>query len=299
MQLSVIIVSYNTKELLKDCLESIQLSRKGLESETFVVDNNSHDGSASFVKSKFNWVKLIENESNMGFSKANNIAIKKTKGEYLLILNPDTKVQKDTLFEMINFMKSHKETAVATCRVELPSGRLDKDCRRRFPSPWRAFTHFSGISKLLSGSNIFDQYQMGYISDNKEHEVDSCVGAFMIVRKSAINKVGLFDEDFFFYGEDLDWCWRFKESGFKIFYTPITKITHYKGAASGIKPPSAHLSKASVSSRLKAVKESTRAMELFYEKHYYSIYPRILTWLVISTVKLLEKYRLYKIAHSL
>ncbi|KKR88110.1 MAG: WsbD [Candidatus Curtissbacteria bacterium GW2011_GWA1_41_11] len=297
--LSVIIVSYNTKELLKDCLDSIQLSIEGIEGEIFVVDNNSSDNTISLIKAKYKWVKLIENKSNLGFSKANNIAIKKAKGKYLLILNPDTKLRKDTISKMINFMQSRDEIAVTTCRVELPSGSMDRDCRRHFPTPWRAFAHFSGLSKIFSGSKIFDQYQMGYLSENTEHEVDSCVGAFMFIRASAIKKVGLFDEDFFFYGEDLDWCWRFKQLGYKIVYTPVTKIIHYKGAASGIKPPSAHLSKATIESKKRAVVESTRAMELFYQKHYTDKYPRLITWSVILSVKLLEKYRLFKISHSL
>jgi len=297
--LSVIIVSYNTKKLLNDCLDSLRVSIEGIESEIFVVDNNSSDDTISLIKAKYKWVKLIENKSNIGFSKANNQALKKAKGKYYLILNPDTKLMPDTLEKMIGFMEKNAQAGIATCRVELPSGQLDRDCRRHFPTPWRAFTHFSNLSKIFRESKIFDQYQIGYFPENKVYEVDSCVGAFMFVRASAVKKVGLFDEDFFFYGEDLDWCWRFKQSGYKIFYTPITKIIHYKGAASGIKPLSAHLSKATIESKKRAVKESTRAMELFYKKHYLDKYPRILTWLVISSVKILGRVRLYKIEHGL
>lgn len=299
MQLSIIIVSFNTKELLKECLDSVKISAKNIESETYVVDNNSSDGSTDLVKDQYEWVNLIENNSNVGFSKANNKALKKAIGDYSLILNPDTKLEKNTLKKMIDFINSDSTIGIATCKVQLPGGKLDHDCRRHFPSPWRAFTHFSQLSKLFSGSKIFDQYHMGYISTEEEHEIDSCVGAFMLVRSSAIKKVGLFDEDFFFYGEDLDWCWRFKKGGYKIIYTPITKIIHYKGAASGIKPLSAHLSKASVESKKRAVRESTRAMELFYKKHYKNIYPGFLTWLVITVVKLLERYRIFKVDHNL
>ena len=229
--------------------------------------------------------QFYSNKSNTGFSKANNIAIKKAAGEYILILNPDTKLKNDTLNKMLDFMKKNKNIAVGTCRVELPSGNLDPDCRRHFPTPWRAFSHFTKLSKIFSGSKIFDQYQMGYLSENTQHDVDACVGAFMMVRSSAIKKVGLFDEDYFFYGEDLDWCWRFNDGGYKITYTPITKIIHYKGAASGIKQPSAHLSKATVESKIRAVKESTRAMELFYKKHYKDLYPVYLTGPVLLVVK--------------
>lgn len=298
LQLSIIIVSYNTEELLSECLNSVRIAASTIDSETFVVDNKSSDNTVSDIKSNYKWVNLIESSANIGFSKANNLALKKAKGEYILILNPDTKVEKDSFNKMLKFMMSNKDVAVVTCRVELPSGKLDKDCRRHFPTPWRSFTHFSGLSKIFSGSKIFDQYQMGYISEKLQHEIDSCVGAFMFIRKSAINKVGILDEDFFFYGEDLDWCWRFKEKGYKIVYTPIAKIIHYKGAASGIKPHSAHLSKATIESKKRAIRESTRAMELFYIKHYWNQYPKILKWSIISAVKFLEQIRLFRLTLS-
>jgi len=293
--LSIIIVSYNTKELLLECLESIQKGRKKIDTEIYVVDNNSHDGSPQQVEKKYPDVILINNNLNLGFSKANNLALKKIKSKYVLILNPDTKLMPDTLTKMIEYISNDNQIGVATCRVELPNGDLDKDCRRHFPTPWRSFCHFIKLSKVFKGSQVFDQYYMGYKSEKTAHEVDSCVGAFMLVKTSAIEKVGLFDEDFFFYGEDLDWCWRFKEAGYKIMFTPITKITHYKGAASGIKAPSMHLSKATIESKKRAVHESTRAMELFYHKHYKHVYPSFLTWIVISSVKILEYFRLVKV----
>ncbi len=299
MDISIIIVSYNIRELLKDCLASIKTASTNLKVEVFVVDNNSSDATVKMVKNDFPWVILIANRNNLGFSKANNQAIKKAKGRFVLILNPDTRLFKETLDKMNKFMEDNRKVAVATCRVELPNGDLDRDCRRMFPTPWRALTHFSGLSKIFAHSKLFDQYQMGYLPENIEHEVESCVGAFMFIRASAIQKVGLFDEGFFFYGEDLDWCYRFKKSGFKIVYTPLTKVIHYKGAASGIKPPSAHLSKATKESKIRAVKESTRAMELFYKKHYMGNYPAFLTWLVIFTVKILEKFRIFKMTNGL
>ena len=299
MYISVIIVSYNTCELLKECLISIKSATDNLKVEVFVSDNNSSDNTVRMIKKDFGWVNLIANRQNLGFSKANNRAIKKAKGKYLLVLNPDTRLFKNTLSQMIKFMDTNKDIAVATCRIELPSGQLDKDCRRMYPTPWRAFAHFSGLSKIFAGSKLFDQYQMGYIPEDIEHEVESCLGAFMFVRSTAVKKVGLFDEDFFFYGEDLDWCYRFREAGFKIVYTPTAKIVHYKGAASGIKPLSVNLSKATQKSKIRALKESTRAMELFYKKHYFGKYPVVLTWLVIFAVKILEKYRIFKVSHSL
>jgi len=301
VDLSIIIVSFNTKELVADCLNSVKVAstslpadRQGLKTEIFVVDNNSHDGTPGFIGKNYPWIHLVRNHQNVGFAKANNQALKKAKGRYILILNPDTKVMPDTLTSMIKFMHEHQDTAIATCRVELANGLLDRDCRRRFPTPWRAFCHFSGLAKLFKRSKFFDQYYMGYLPDTKDHQIDSCAGAFMMIAKVALDKVGFFDEDFFFYGEDIDLCFRFKEAGYKIMYTPKTKIIHYKGAASGIKKASKHLSKATVESKKRAIAESVRAMELFYKKHYLKKYPFFINFLVIWAVKILGEIRLLK-----
>ena len=295
MDLSVVIVSYNTNELLVDCLKSVKVAVKNIKSEVFVIDNNSHDGTPEMVKRNFPWVKLIANSDNRGFSKANNQAIKIARGKYVLILNPDTRVLQDTFTKMIKFMDENPDVGVATCRVEFPSGKLDVDCRRHFPTPWRSFCHFSGLSKIFIGSKIFDQYNYGYLPENKEHEVDACVGAFMIIPKKAIDKVGMFDEEDFFYGEDLDWCWRFREAGYKIIYTPITKIIHYKGASSGIKKSSQEVTIATTDSKKMVMRQSIRAMRIFYKKHFESKYPFFINWLMYSSMWILERYRLAKV----
>lgn len=294
MLLSIIIVSFNVEELLVKCLESIEKNSKGLPLEVFVVDNDSADNTVLTIRKKFPNVRLTANEKNLGFSKANNQALKKAKGEYLLILNPDTELKVDTLSKMINFMDENKNVAISTCRVELADGSLDRDCRRHFPTPWRSFYHFSNLSKIFSGSRIFDQYYIGYMPDNIEQEIDACAGAFMMIRSSVLKKVGYFDEDFFFYGEDLDLCWRFKEKGYRIVYTPITKIIHYKGASSGIKDTSKKISKATKESKKKVLRESTRAMRLFYDKHYKSMYPFYINWPVYFSMWLLERYRIWR-----
>lgn len=296
MDISIIIVSYNTRELLSDCLESISRYSKNIKCETFVVDNNSSDKTAEFVSKNNLWVKLIANKQNLGFSKANNLALKKSVGKYVLIINPDTKLMPKTLSRMKDFMdNSEQDLAVATCRVELESGQMDKDCRRLFPTPIRALAHFSGLSKVFKKSAFFNGYYCGHLPEDKEHEIDACVGAFMFIKKDLLDKVGYFDEDYFFYGEDLDLCYRFKEAGYKIIYTPITKIIHYKGASSGIKSHSQHLSKASIDSKVKVIKESTRAMTLFYKKHYIDSYPKIINYTVLTAIWLISKIRLLKI----
>ncbi len=296
MDISIIIVSYNTKELLEECLDSISTYSKNIKCETFVVDNDSHDNTAEFVKKNYPWVKLIESSKNLGFSKANNLALKKASGKYVLILNPDTKLTPDTLSSMKKFMDSSAtDIGIATCRVELANGQLDKDCRRLFPTPQLAFTHFSGLSKLFKKSAFFNGYYCGHLKEDEQHEIDACVGAFMFIRKNLLDKVGFFDEDYFFYGEDLDLCYRFKNAGYKIVYTPITKIVHYKGASSGIKSHSKHLSKASRESKIKVLNESTRAMSLFYKKHYMDKYPKLITYTVLASIKFINTVRLLKV----
>lgn len=295
MDLSVIVVSYNTKELLKDCLVSVKNAIKSIDAEVFVVDNASRDGTVEMLKNNYPWVKLIANKKNLGFSKANNQAIKKSRGKYILVLNPDTRVMPDTFSKMINFMDKTQRVGVSTCRIEFPTGNLDVDCRRHFPTPWRAFTHFSGLAKIFKGSEIFDQYNYGYLPDTKEHEIDACVGAFMMIPKGAIKKVGMFDEKFFFYGEDLDWCWRFKEAGYKIVYTPITKVIHYKGASSGIKKSSQEVTAATLETKKMVMRETVRAMRIFYRKHLQKRYPFFVNWAMYFGMWLLEKYRLSKI----
>ena len=299
MLLSIVIVSFNVEELLVKCLESIEKYSKGITKEVIVVDNNSSDNAVLRIRKDFPKVTLIANKKNMGFSKANNQALRIAKGKYLLVLNPDTELKNDTLSKMIKFMDENREVAVSTCRVELADGFLDRDCRRHFPTPWRSFCHFSNLSKIFPKSKIFDQYYIGYMPDNIEQEVDACAGAFMMIRAEALKKVGYFDEDFFFYGEDLDWCFRFKEAGYRIIYTPITKIIHYKGASSGIKKSSQKLSKATKESKQRVLRESTRAMRLFYDKHYKNVYPLAIRWFVLTGVKILETVRFLKLQFNL
>src|SRR3989338_5484099 len=295
MLLSIVIVSFNVKELLVKCLESIEKYSNGITKEVIVVDNNSSDNAVLRIRKDFPKVTLIANKKNMGFSKANNQALRIAKGKYLLVLNPDTELKNDTLSKMIKYMDENKDVAVSTCRVELVDGFLDRDCRRHFPTPWRSFCHFSNLSKIFPKSKIFDGYYMGYVPDTAEHEVDACAGAFMIIRATAIKKVGYFDEDFFFYGEDLDWCFRFRQADYRIIYTPITKIIHYKGASSGIKKFSQKLSKATKESKKRVLRESTRAMRLFYDKHYKNVFPFFINWSVYFATWLLEKLRTWNV----
>lgn len=295
IDLSVIIVNFNTEKLLADCLRSVFSSKDDLAYEVFVVDNASADGSVKMVKKQFPQVLLLSNRENLGFAKANNQAIGKSKGRYVLLLNPDTIVEKNTFSKMVGFMDKAPTIGAATCKVVLPNGQLDRDCRRSFPTPWISFTKFSKLSRIFPKTKLFGSYQLTYLDENKKADIDACVGAFMMVRRKVIREVGVLDEDFFFYGEDLDWCYRIKKKGWRIVYYPKVKIIHYKGASSGIKHSSKQVTLATKESKRKALIASIEAMKIFYQKHYQNHYPRIVTALVFLGIWLLQKTRLLKI----
>lgn len=280
IDLSIVIVSYNTKDFLEACLESIKNTTKGFSFEVVVVDNASSDGSVKMVMDNFKEVILIANKENLGFSKANNLGVKKTKGRYVLFLNSDTQVYDDTLRTMIEFMDSNKDAGAATCRLNLANGKIDDASHRGFPTPWNAFTHFSGISKILGKTKLFGGYNLGYMDLSKVHEIDALAGAFMFVRREAGEQVSWWDEDYFFYGEDLDFCFKLKQKGWKVYYVPSVSILHHKGISGGIKKHSRDLSTADETTKVKASSERFRAMRLFYKKHYENKYPKVITKLV-------------------
>lgn len=254
MDLSIVIVNYNTKELTINCIKSVIDSKINFVYEIFIVDNASSDGSYDAITAAFPSVKFIRNNDNVGFSKANNQAIKESIGRYVLLLNSDTVVNEDTLHTMLQFMDNNKEIGASGCEVNLRDGSLDKACHRGFPTPSASLYYMLGLSKLFSASPKFNRYHRTYLDMKSIHEIDCLVGAFMLIRKEAIDDVGLLDENFFMYGEDIDWCYRIKEAGWKIYYNPLVSIIHYKGASSRRKP-------------FKIVYEFHRAMYLFHRKN--------------------------------
>jgi GT2 family glycosyltransferase len=286
IQLSIVIVSYNTKEILRNCINSIYENAGNLNFELLVVDNNSSDGSSEMVEKEFEKVILIKNEENLGFSKANNIGVKKTNGKYVLFLNSDTLMGENTLSHMVSFMDKHKKAGAATCMVNLKNGKLDDASHRGFPTPWNSFSHFSGLSKIFGKTKLFGGYNLGYMDLNNVHQVDSLAGAFMIVRREAGEEVGWWDEDYFFYGEDLDFCYELKKKGWEIYFVPEVSIVHLKGVSGGIKDISKDLSKADDTTKKKAREERFKAMEIFYKKHYMDKYPRFITTLVFMGINL-------------
>lgn len=295
IDLSIIIVSYNTKDLTVAAIESIINTVKKVSYEIIIIDNNSQDKSVEVIdslKQKIKNLILIKNKENLGFSKANNIGVKESKGKYVLFLNSDTVVYENTIDRMVEFMDSHKDSGATTCYLEMPNGKMDDASHRGFPTPWRAFCHFSGMSKLFSKSRLFSGYSLGWMDLTKTHEIEALAGAFMIVRRDAGEKVGWWDEDFFWYGEDLDFCYRLKERGWKIYFVPEFKTLHYKGASGGIKKESNNIVKPSRETRLKATNARFNAMKLFYKKHYFNKYPKFLTWLVFQGINIKKKLSL-------
>ncbi len=293
MKLSIIIVSFNTRDVLSHCLESLYTGYKqqfiNKQFEVILIDNASSDDTIVMIKKAFPWVTLIQSESNSGFAKANNWGIQKSHGEYVLLLNPDTIVEKNTLTYLITYMDGHQAVGISTCKVLLTNGQLDDACHRGFPTPWRAFTYFSGLAKLFPHSTFFNGYHLGYQHMDEIHEIESCVGAFLLIRRTIGERVHWLDEDYFWYGEDLDLCYRVKQLGSKIMYIPDVSIIHYKGAASGLKKHSQHITKADSGVKLRATEARFAVMRTFYEKHYRTLYPRWMMRLVFLGIGIKEK----------
>jgi len=229
MKLSVIIVNYNVKHFLEQCLLSVERAMKDLSVEVWVVDNLSVDGSVSMVERKFPWVKLIANDKNLGFSKANNQAMRIAEGEYFLLLNPDTVIEEDTLEKVIQFMDNHPDAGGMGVKMVDGKGYYLPESKRGLPSPETAFYKIFGIAKIFPKSKRFNRYYLGHLDKEKTHEIEILSGAFMLMRKKTLDKVGLLDEEFFMYGEDIDLSWRIILGGYKNYYFPETTIIHYKG----------------------------------------------------------------------
>jgi len=290
LDLSIVIVNYNAKEFLKKCLISIVKNAKHVSYEIIVIDNKSSDGSTAMVKEEFPQVKLIANKDNVGFSKANNQGVGNSKeSRYILFLNPDTVIHEKMFEEMVNFMDIHKDAGAATCKLVMSNGKIDDASHRGFPTPWNSLCHFSGLSKIFPRSRIFAGYNLGWENFEKVHEIDALAGAFMLVRRSAGEQAKWWDEDYFFYGEDIDFCYMLKQKGWKIYYVPTVAITHYKGVSGGIKSVSKEITTASEETKKRATKWRFNAMRIFYRKHYKQKNSWIVNILVNIGISIREK----------
>lgn len=229
MKLSVIIVNYNVKHFLDQCIHSVRLAAKRVSTEVFVVDNNSVDGSLEMVRAKYPEVKIIANKQNVGFSKANNQAIRESHGEYVLLLNPDTIVEHDTFEKVVHFMDSHSDAGGLGVKMVDGNGNFLPESKRGLPTPAVSFYKIFGFSSLFPKSKRFSRYHLGHLDKDETHEVEILAGAFMLLRKEALEKTGLLDEEFFMYGEDIDLSYRIIKAGYKNYYYPEARIIHYKG----------------------------------------------------------------------
>ena len=245
MKLNIVIVSYNVRNYLEQCLQSVKQALEGIEGEVFVIDNRSDDDSVETVRTNYPWVRLIVNQENMGFSRANNIAIREASGEYVLLLNPDTIVEKDTLREVLGFMEEHPKAGGAGVMMHNADGSLAPESRRALPTPWVSCLKMLGFSK---------QYYMSHLPWDKPGRIEVISGAFCFLRRKALDEVGLLDEDFFMYGEDIDLSYRLLKGGWENWYLPYP-ITHFKG-------------KSTQKSDYRYVHIFYKAMLIFFRKHY-------------------------------
>ena len=278
MRLSVVFLSYNTRDLTRQALSSVLAAAEGLEVEIFVVDNASADGSADMVAEEFPQVKLICNAANVGFSAGNNVALRQVTGEYALLINTDTIVRRDALRTMVEFLDAHPEAGACGCKILDPDGTLQLDSRRGFPTPLAAFCKMSGLSRLFPKHPLIAHYHMTYLDPEQTAEVEVLSGSCMMVRKSAMDQVGLLDEDYFMYGEDIDWCYRFHQAGWKIYYVPTTEIIHFRGESGRGTP-------------LKILYRKSRAMSIFVNKHMARRYRFFPLWLLQVGIALHGTFR--------
>lgn len=285
--LSVIIVTHNNETIINNSLTSLKEALKLLEKpyEIIVVDNASQDKTIDILK-KQKSVNIITSSQNKGYAWANNQGLIKAQGKYILLLNSDVLIEdRAVLKKMINYLEKNKDVGVVSCEVVLANGKIDPACHRGFPTPWAAFTYFIGLESIFPKTKTFSQYHMWYKPLNLIHEIDSCSGAFYLFRKEIVKTVGLLDEAFFMYGEDLDYSYRIKKKGYKVMYNPEVKVLHFKYQSG--------LGSYDIITKKRTVNAFYDAMVIFYKKHYVSKYPFFVTVAVFALVAAIKKLKLY------
>jgi GT2 family glycosyltransferase len=268
IQLSIIIVTHNAKDFLRNCLKSVFEKIKNLSFEVLVVDNASSDGTFEMLKNEFPQVNAIFSKENLGFAKANNLAIKEAKGKYIFLLNPDTILLDENFEKLIDFAQKNPDVGAIGPKVLNSDLTIQHQCKRGFPTPWNIFCYLSGLAKIFPKSKIFAGYLLTYLDTEKIQEVDSLSGCAMVVKREVIEKVGMMDEDYYLYGDDLDWCYRIKSAGWKVVYFPETKIIHYGGKGGTGKKPYFN------------IYHFYRSALIFYRKHLARQYFFLINWLV-------------------
>lgn len=269
--LTVVIVNWNTRDLLRACLHSIYKGTSGLKLEVIVVDNCSSDDSVEIVRRKFSYVNVVANQRNLGFAAANNIAIKAARSKYILLLNPDTVVLNGALEVLLSFLQDNPWAGAVGPRVLQPDGRLQKSCRRSIPTPAVAFWKLFGLNRLFPKSRRFARYNLTYLDPDLTAEVGAISGSCMAIRKAVIEQVGLLDDRFFMYGEDLDLCYRLGKAGWSIFYLPQAEIIHFGGQGSRQR-------------KMKSVYHFYQAMWFFHKKHFAGNYPFCVNVIILAGI---------------
>ncbi|MGE0572234.1 MAG: glycosyltransferase family 2 protein [Dehalococcoidia bacterium] len=293
----IIVVSFNSGEFLDGCLDSIGTGASaGLAINILVVDNASTDGTPDRVEARTEpWIRLKRNEGNLGFAAAANIGIRETRGEYILLLNPDTVLSPDAVRAAVTFLQETDDAAIVSPKLVLQGGAIDPGCHRGFPTPWASFTYLAGLEKFFPKVRLFNGYHRWDLPLDEVHAVDAVSGAFMLFRRSLVDRIGLFDERFFMYAEDVDFCMRAKQAGGRVYYDPRQEVVHIKGTSTGIKRHSDHISQANLETRKRALNAFYDSTKLFYDKHYAEGNPRPLKWavhLAVEVTRPLANWRL-------
>lgn len=293
VDVSVIIVTHNAEDFLRQTLRSV-LDQEGVTTQVIVVDNASTDDSAAMVANEFKSVEWVARDTATGFSSANNLGVKQATADTILFLNPDVTLQTNhDLKRCYDKLWGDQTIGALTPRVNLAlTGKVDETSHRGFPTPWASFTHFSGLAKLFPSLALFNQYTKRYLDYTVEHEIDAVGGMFMLMRKEVGDQLSWWDEDYPLYGEDLDFCYRLKQAGYRNWYYPKVVVLHYKGISTGMSKQSRGVSTAGVVTTRQVKLWSIQAMEIFYRKHYARKYPFLLNWLVYLGIKLLKFARL-------
>ncbi|HUV05708.1 MAG TPA: glycosyltransferase family 2 protein [Armatimonadota bacterium] len=271
MVLSVVIVNWNTRDYLLRCLESIRADSSAGAAEVIVVDNGSSDGSAQMVRERFGEVSLIENAENLGYAEANNQGISASRGEYILLLNPDTELKPGVLGALVSFAKGHPDAAAVGCRLAAPDGKVQRSCRS-FPGPLGVLFEYAGLSRLFPRRRLFGSYRMTYFDYSRDAEVDQPMGSCLLISRKAWDGVGKFDKDFPIFFNEVDWCYRAKQMGWKVYFTAGAEVVHYGGASTRQVRP-------------QMVRESHRALRKFYQKHYRSRLPLPVYWFILMAIR--------------
>lgn len=290
--ISVVILSYNVKDLLKKAIKSVYKTYKN-PLQLVVVDNASSDGTISMIKKEFPEVNLVISKKNVGFSKGNNLARKKVKGDKVLFLNPDTKVQKNAINKCEQILKNRAELAAITCKVMLPNGQIDYSCHRGLPNVWNTFSYWTKLSKIFHNSKLFSGYEASFLDTDESHFIDCISGTFLMIRRNILDEIGWWDEDYWWNGEDIEMCYSLKQKGYKIWYESSVTTIHYKGASSGLW----NTNKMNVKkeTKIKSARSASKAMKIFVEKHWKELGPASIMIIVRLGIVLLERYRLWKI----